>query len=145
MADPLEIGQQLLRRLAGLLSDGEVAARASQRLKDLEREGPSFGADDDSMADVLKRCSLAGQPGFELSEADLRRLLRRLAFLRGPSPPFSERGKFLACRRLGKFFPIGSGFVSNCQRCGASVVLPAARIAKLHECDGALLCWRCAQ
>jgi hypothetical protein len=145
VADQLGIGRQLLRQLAGLLSDGDVTSWAQGVLQEIAREGPTFGSDEESMADVLKRCSLAGQRGFGLSGEDLRRLMRRVALLQGPVPPFPEKGRFLACRRMGKYVPIGSGFVSSCQRCASPVVLPASRLSKLRECDGALLCWRCAQ
>ena len=145
VVDQLEIGRQLVRQLGGLVSDGDVASWAQGVLQVIAQDGPSFGADEESMADVLKRCSLAGQPDFGLSHEDLRRLMRRLAFLRGPVPPFPEKGRFLACRRIGKFLPIGSGFASNCQRCATPIVLPASRVSKLRECDGSLLCWRCAQ
>ena len=142
MADPITIARQLLRRLAGLLSDHDVAAWAARLLRELAAEGPVFGADQDSLADVLKRCSISGGA---LADDDLRWLLLKLASLRGPLPPFERRGRFLACRRLGKFLPRGSGIVSGCSSCGAEIVFPASRIPRLRDCDGALLCWRCAQ
>jgi len=145
MADPLEIAQQLLRRLAGIVSDGDVARWAEGLLKDLEKEGPSFGSDNDSMADVLKKCSVAGRAGFGLTPDDLRWLLLRLASLRAPLLSLPERGRFLACRRRGRFIPSGSGVVSNCRRCAAQVVFPESRLPKLRDCDGRLLCWRCAR
>lgn len=128
-----------------MLSDNDVAIWAGRLLEELGQEGPNFGADEDSMEDVLKRCSLASQSGFELSSDDLRRLLMRLASLHGPLPARPDSGKFLACRRVGTFLPTGSGIVSNCQRCGAQIVFPVSRIPVMRDCDGALLCWRCAQ
>jgi hypothetical protein len=145
VADPLTIAQQLLRRLAGLLPDGDVAVWASGALSDLAKEGPSFGADEGSVADVLKRCALAAAPEYELSPDDLRWLLLRLASVQGPLPPSALRGRFLACRRPDRFFGPGRGIVSSCQRCGSRVAFPRSRIPTLRECDGALLCWRCAQ
>ncbi len=145
MADPLTIAQQLLRRLAGLLSDGDVAVWARGLLSDLAKAGPSFGADEGSVADVLKRCALAAGAEYELSPEDLRWLLIRLASVEGPLPPDAPRGRFLACRRPGRFFGPGRGIVSSCQRCGARVAFPRSRIPILRECDGALLCWKCAQ
>jgi hypothetical protein len=140
-----DFGQELLRRLAGASSDADVASRARVGLEDLKKEGPMFGLDDENLADVLKRCSLADQPGFDLSEDDLRRMLGRLASRTAPPPAAPGKGKFLACRRLGKWIPVRSRFVSSCGRCGAAIVFPASRIEKLRTCGGAVLCWRCAQ
>lgn len=139
------MAQQLLRRLAGTLSDGDLVSWSGRLLEEIEAEGPTFGADQESLADVLKRCSVAGRTGFGLSEDDLRWLLLRLASLQGPLPPGPDGGKFLVCRRFGKYLPAGSGIVSNCRRCGAQVVFPPSRIGSLRECDGALRCWRCAR
>jgi hypothetical protein len=145
VADPITIAQQLLRRLGGLLSDEDVASWARGILTNLANEGPSFGSDEESLSGVLKRCALASGPEYELSSDDLRWLLLRLASVEGPLPQLAPQGRFLACRRPGRFFGPGRGVVSSCQRCGARVVFPQSRVPKLRECDGALMCWRCAQ
>ena len=145
MTEDSGFDRQLLRRLAGMISDAEVAVRARADLEKLRNEGPMFGQDDENLADVLKRGSLADQTGFELSDDDVRRMLARLALRKGAPAAASPPGKFLACRRLGKWIPVGTGIVASCGRCASAVVFPASGIAKLRECGGAVLCWRCAQ
>lgn len=128
-----------------MLSDEDVAAWSRGALTDLANDGPSFGADEESLSGVLKRCALAAAPEYGISDDDLRWLLLRLASVEGPLPPFPQQGRFLACRRPGRFFGPGRGVVSSCRRCGARVAFRRSRVPKLRECDGALLCWRCAQ
>ena len=147
MIDRVEIEQRLLHRLSGGLPAGELSEWARAALAFASDEGPTLFAPEEAMLlDVLKRCAVAADPPFELSEEDLRALMRRVAFAGGPaaagsSPPGPALVAFRASMAPGRVFPI----VGVCGRCGSAVRIPAAALPRVRRTAGALVCLWCAR
>jgi hypothetical protein len=143
----VEIEQRLLHRLSGGLSAGELSEWARSALAFATSEGPTLFVPEEAMLlDVLKRCAVAADPPFELSENDLLALLRRVAFAGGPAAAAgSAKGPFLVALRArmapARFFPIAG----VCARCGSAVRLSAAMLPKARRTGGALICLWCAR
>jgi hypothetical protein len=143
----VEIEEHLLHRLAGGIAPRELSEWARARLAFATSEGPTLFAPEEAMLlDVLKRCAVAADPPFELSEGDIQALLRRVAFFGGPAsagaPP---KGPLLVAFRArmvpGRFLPIAG----ICARCGAAVRLSAGMLPKARRTSGALVCLWCAR
>jgi len=147
MVDAAEIEERLLWRLAGGLSPADLSAWARGVIAFDAGEGPSlFAPDEEILRDVLKRCAIETEPGFEMSEEDVRTLLRRIAYsdaARAPRAP-GEGPFFVAVRaRLApaRTFPI----LGNCGRCGAVVRFSEKSLPKVRRTRGALACLWCAK
>jgi hypothetical protein len=147
MVDAAEIQQRLLRRLAGSLSPADLSAWARGAIAFESGEGPSlFAPEEEMLRDVLKRCAIETEPGFEMSGDDIRTLLRRLAYsdsARGPRVP--GHGPFLVALRArlapARAFPI----LVSCARCGSAVRLAEKSLAKVRATGGAVACLWCAK
>jgi hypothetical protein len=143
----VEIEEHLLHRLAGGIAPRELSEWARARLAFATSEGPTLFAPEEAMLlDVLKRCAVAADPPFELSDDDLLALLRRVAFSGGPAAGNgSAKWPFLVAFRArmvpARFFPIAG----VCGRCGAAVRLSAAMLPKARRTSGALVCLWCAR
>ena len=145
--DALDLALRLLRRIQANLSDAELSAWARERLRESQGEqAVPFAGEEESLKDMLKRCAVATEPGFELSEGDLRAMVARLGSGTAPLSPerLKSAGPFLVCRRPG-ILPAGKGaFRSICPRCASPIVLPARRLAFWAESGASLVCSRCA-
>ena len=147
MVERIEIEQRLIQRLAGGLSPGELSAWARGALAFASAEGPAiFASEEEMLLDVLKRCAVEADPAFELSESDLRTLLRRVAYSGSPSGTRGPgEGPFLVAFRArlvpARLFPI----VGLCARCGSPVRISPAMLAKARQARGALACLWCAR
>jgi len=145
--DRVEIEQRLLHRLSGGLGAGELAQWARATLAAANAEGPALFAPEEAMLlDVLKRCSVAADPPFALSDDDVGALLRRVAFSGGPAVVNgSARGPFLVAPRArlvpARLFPI----VGVCARCGSAVRISSSALPKARQTAGALVCLWCAR
>jgi hypothetical protein len=142
----VEIEQRLLHRLSGGLSAGELSEWSRSALAFAASEGPTLFAPEEAMLlDVLKRCAVAADPPFELSENDLLALLRRVAFSGGPAAVGSAKEPYLVAFRArmvpARFFPI----TGVCSRCGSAVRLSAAMLPKARRTGGAVGCLWCAR
>lgn len=147
MIDAGEIEARLLLTLAGGLSAAALAAWARGAIAFDAGEGPTlFAGDEEILRDVLKRCAIGTETGFELSSDELRRLLRRIAW---SAPGLEARGRqdgpFLAAFRArwvpARLFPIAG----NCARCGAAVRISGKALPKVVRARGALACTGCAR
>jgi hypothetical protein len=147
VVERVEIEQRLLHRLSGGLSPAELSAWARGALAFANAEGPTiFASEEEMLLDVLKRCAVERDPAFELSESDLRTLLRRVAYSASPSGSRgSAEGPFLVAFRArfvpARFFPI----VGLCAGCGSPVRISSAMLAKARQARGALACLWCAR
>ena len=148
MVQAVEIEQRLLERLSGGISSGDLSAWARAALAFASGEGPSlFASDEEMLLDVLKRCAIETDPGFELSDEDLRVLLRRVAFSGSAQERRETRadGPFLVAFRArmvpARIFPI----LANCGRCGSPVRISAAMLPKAGQVKGAMACLWCAR
>jgi hypothetical protein len=145
--DRIEIEQHLLNRLSGGIAPAELAEWARAALAFASAEGPTlFAPEEDMLRDVLKRCAVAADAPFELSEGDLQALLRRVAFFGEPAPPgIPPKGPLLVAFRArmvpGRLLPIAG----ICARCGSAVRLSAAMLPKARRTAGALVCLWCAR
>lgn len=147
MVDAAEIQQRLLQRLAGALSPGDLAAWARGVIAFESGEGPTlFAPEEEMFRDVLKRCAIETEPGFEMSGDDIRTMLRRLAYsdsARGPRVPGG--GPFLVALRArlapARAFPILAG----CARCSSPVRLAERSLPKIRATGGAVACLWCAR
>lgn len=147
MVEAGEIEERLLKRLAGGLSAADLSAWARGVIAFDAGEGPSlFASDEEMLRDVLKRCAVETEPGFEMSREDIRTLLRRVAYsdsaraARGP-----REGPFFVAFRArmapARAYPI----VGNCRRCGSPVRLGEKHLPKVLRAGGALACVWCAK
>lgn len=147
MIDALDLALALLRRMAGETSAAELSGWARAALRgDAGQEPAPFGAEEESLKDMLKRCAVATEPGFELLEDDLRAMVARLGSGTAPLSPerLESTGPFLVCRRPG-LLPAGKrAFRSICPRCASPIFLPARRLAAWAETGASLVCSRCA-
>lgn len=147
MPDPIEIEERLLHRLSGALPPSELSAWAHSSLAFSGGDAPTmFAAEEELIADVLKRCAVEGEPGFELSSEDLEALLRRVAFSGSSGVQGGEReGPFLVAWRArlvpARLFPIAG----LCSRCAAPVRIARAMLPKARGTRGALACLWCAR
>lgn len=147
MIDRIEIEQRLLHRLSGGLSAAELSEWARTALAFASQEGPTLFAPEEAMLlDVLKRCSVAADPPFALSEDDLETLSRRVAFSGGPAvADASAKGPLLVAFRARlvpvRLFPI----VGVCGRCGSAVRISRASLPRARQTAGALICVWCAR
>jgi len=147
VVERVEIEQRLLHRLSGGLSREELSAWARGALAFASAEGPTiFASEEEMLLDVLKRCSVEADPAFELSESDLRTLLRRVAYSGSPSEPRGPGdGPFLVAFRArfvpARLFPI----VGLCARCASPVRISSAMLAKARQARGSLACLWCAR
>jgi len=145
--DRVEIEERLLHRLSGGLGAEELSAWASATLAAANAEGPALFAPEEAiLLDVLKRCSVAADPPFALSESDLEALLRRVAFAGGPAAANdASKGPFVVAWRArlvpARLFPI----VGVCGRCGAPVRVSPRALPRLRQTRGALACLWCAR
>jgi hypothetical protein len=145
--DRVEIEERLLHRLSGGLGAEELSGWARSTLALASAEGPALFAPEEAMLlDVLKRCSVAADPPFALSENDLEALLRRVAFSGGPAAPNGRaKGPFLVAFRArlapARLFPI----VGVCGLCGAAVRISPGALPKVRQTKGALVCFWCAR
>jgi hypothetical protein len=145
--DRVEIEERLLHRLSGGLGAEELSEWARSTLASANAEGPTLFAPEEAMLlDVLKRCSVAADPPFALSDDDLAALLRRVAFSGGPAEADnSSKGPFVVAWRARlvptRLFPI----VGVCGRCGAAVRISPGALPKVRETGGALACLWCAR
>jgi hypothetical protein len=147
MVDAAEIEQRLLLRLAGGISAEELAGWARGVIAFDAGEGPAlFASDDEILRDVLKRCAIATQTGFEIGGEEIRRLLRRVVYSApGLEPRGRREGPFLVAMRArllpARAYPI----VANCSRCGAPVRASEKSLAKVLRSRGAFACIWCAR
>ena len=147
MIDRVEIEEHLLSRLSGGIGPGELAEWARAALAFASAEGPTLFAPEEAMLlDVLKRCAVAADPPFELSDDDLLALLRRVAFSGGQAaasglPKKPSLVAFRARMVSARFFPIAG----VCGRCGSAVRLSAAMLPRARRTGGALICLWCAR
>jgi len=147
MVDAAEIQQRLLRKLAGGLSAEELSGWAREVIARDAAEGPAiFASDEEILRDVLKRCAIGTEPGFELGGEEIRRMLRRVAYSApGLEPRGRREGPFLVAMRArmapARAFPI----VANCARCGAAVRASEKSLPKMLRSRGALACVWCAR
>ena len=147
MIDAGEIEERLLFALAGGLPSADLAAWARGAIAFDAGEGPAiFAGDDEILRDVLKRCAIATEPGFELAPDDIRRMLRRIAWSAAGLTPRGRRdGPFLVALRArgvpARLFPIAG----NCARCGATLRLSGKALPKAARTRGALACVWCAR
>jgi hypothetical protein len=147
MVDAGQLQQRLLLRLAGGTSAEELAAWARGAIAFDAGEGPAlFVSDDEILRDVLKRCAIGAEPGFEISEEEIRRLLRRIAYSApGLEPRGRREGPLLVAMRArmvpARAYPI----VGNCVRCGAAVRVSGKSLPKALRSGGALACVWCAR
>jgi hypothetical protein len=145
--DAGEIEERLLLALAGGLPSEDLAAWARGAIAFDAGEGPAlFAGDDEILRDVLKRCAIATEPGFELTSDDIRRMLRRIAWSApGLAPRGRRDGPFLVALRArgapARLFPIAG----NCARCGAAVRVSGKALPKAARTRGALACVWCAR
>jgi hypothetical protein len=148
VVEAVDIEQRLLQRLSGGISPEELSEWARGILAFASAEGPSlFVSDEEMLLDILKRCAIEIDPGFELSNEDLQDLLRRMAFsdparARRETPP---PGPFLVALRAGmapaRLLPI----LANCARCGSPVRLSVSMLPKARQTRGLLACLWCAK
>ena len=147
MPDPIEIEERLLHRLSGGLSPAELSSWARSSLAFSSGDAPTiFAAEEELLADVLKRCAVEADPGFELSAADLEALLRRVAFSGASGVQGSERaGPFLVAWRArlvpARLFPVAG----LCSRCGAPGRVARSMLPKARRARGVLACLWCAR
>ena len=146
MIERVEIEQRLLHRLSGGLSAGELSEWARATLAFATSEGPTLFAPEEAMLlDVLKRCAVAADPPFELSDDDLLALLRRVAFSGGPAAANgTAKGPFLVAFRA-RMVP-RAFFRSRESAVVADLVrLSEAMLPKARRSSGALACLWCAR
>jgi len=146
MVDAAEIQKRLLLKLAGGISAEELSGWAREVIAFDAAEGPAlFVPDDEILRDVLKRCAIGTESGFELGAEEIRRLLRRVAYSApGLEPRGRREGPFLVAMRArilpARAYPI----VANCSRCGAAVRISEKSLPKVIRSRGALACLWCA-
>ncbi|HET9795717.1 MAG TPA: hypothetical protein VFS34_14780 [Thermoanaerobaculia bacterium] len=147
MVDAGDLQQRLLLRLAGGISPEDLSAWARGVIAFDAAEGPAlFAGDDEILRDVLKRCAIAAEEGFEMGGEEIRRLLRRVAYSApGLEPRGRREGPFLVAMRARMVPARAYPLVGNCARCGAAVRVSEKSLSKALRSRGVLACVWCAR
>jgi hypothetical protein len=147
MVDAAEIQQRLLLKLARGTSAEELSEWAKGAIAFDAGEGPAlFASDDEMLRDVLKRCAIGTEPGFEMADEEIRRLMSRVAYSAPGLEPRGRRdGPVLVAIRARMVPARGWPIVGNCVRCGAAVRISGKSLPKVLRSRGALACVWCAR